>query len=150
MSSSLPRQDDGGITNTALDSHPLPAGPCILLPCLHPYIKVVTHLSIQSSGLFLLDSCLLLLPSAVRMIKIITIKMIISELQSLGVCLLESCLLPCRRLSPTPSKVSRIDPNPFLHNITCQLIVSLSLITGLLASYICCALYLLHTETSSR
>ena len=29
-------------------------------------------------------------------------------------------------------------------------ICSLSLITGLLASYICCALYLLHTETSSR
>ena len=38
----------------------------------------------------------------------------------------------------------------FLHNITCKLIVSLSLITGLLASYLCCALYLLHTETSSR
>ena len=78
------------------------------------------------------------------------LQMIISELQSLGVCILESCLLPCRRLSPTPSKVSRIDPNPFLDDIKFKLIVSLSLITGLFASYLCCALYLLHTETSSR
>jgi len=38
----------------------------------------------------------------------------------------------------------------FLAGVSHQHLPSFSLITGLLTSYICCALYLLHTETSSR
>ena len=38
----LQNQEYGGITNTTLDCYPLPTRPRILLPCLHPHIKVVT------------------------------------------------------------------------------------------------------------
>ena len=46
----------------------------------------------------------------------------ISNLQSLGVCLLEPCLLPCWRLPSTPSKVNNVnDPVVFFTIINLQL-----------------------------
>ena len=104
-------QENGGITFTTFGCCPLPTWPRILLPCLHPHIKVVTlflfSFPIAELGclLFWILACFYCLEQ-LSMIQIIII--MISELQSLGVCLLEPCLLPCWRLASTPSKVSNV------------------------------------------
>ena len=64
----------------------------------HPEVQKYRCLSFEFLPAFITLS--------MNMIKIITIMDMISELQSLGTCFLEPCLFPCRRLPPTPSKVS--------------------------------------------